>query len=127
MGCVNMPYMFKVRRCCRLSLLTFTVYVILIKRCSELKKKLYQAPWYVVYFPKSSLWMSCSAFDFFSCPFSIFLHIDEYPLFMPCLCCYPALILRLEGKIQESLELFQSCAILNPSSSDNLKQVARSL
>ncbi|XP_032417337.1 BBSome complex member BBS4 isoform X1 [Xiphophorus hellerii] len=38
-----------------------------------------------------------------------------------------ALILRLEGKIQESLELFQSCAILNPSSSDNLKQVARSL
>ncbi|XP_053721883.1 Bardet-Biedl syndrome 4 protein [Synchiropus splendidus] len=38
-----------------------------------------------------------------------------------------ALILRLEGKIQESLELFQSCAILNPNSTDNLKQVARSL
>ncbi|XP_061888264.1 Bardet-Biedl syndrome 4 protein isoform X1 [Entelurus aequoreus] len=38
-----------------------------------------------------------------------------------------ALILRLEGKIQQSLELFQSCAILNPSSPDNLKQVARSL
>ncbi|XP_008335286.2 BBSome complex member BBS4 isoform X2 [Cynoglossus semilaevis] len=38
-----------------------------------------------------------------------------------------ALILRLEGKIQQSLELFQSCAILNPSSTDNLKQVARSL
>uniref|UniRef100_A0A3Q2PM50 BBSome complex member BBS4 n=1 Tax=Fundulus heteroclitus TaxID=8078 RepID=A0A3Q2PM50_FUNHE len=38
-----------------------------------------------------------------------------------------ALILRLEGKIQESLELFQSCAILNPNSSDNLKQVGRSL
>ncbi|KAI4829848.1 hypothetical protein KUCAC02_001513 [Chaenocephalus aceratus] len=38
-----------------------------------------------------------------------------------------ALILRLEGKIQPSLELFQSCAILNPSSTDNLKQVARSL
>uniref|UniRef100_A0A3Q1K7N2 BBSome complex member BBS4 n=1 Tax=Anabas testudineus TaxID=64144 RepID=A0A3Q1K7N2_ANATE len=38
-----------------------------------------------------------------------------------------ALILRLEGKIQQSLELFQSCAILNPSSADNLKQVARSL
>ncbi|KAM8972208.1 BBSome complex member BBS4 [Pelodytes ibericus] len=38
-----------------------------------------------------------------------------------------ALILRLEGKIQESLELFQTCAILNPTSSDNLKQVARSL
>uniref|UniRef100_A0A673CXM3 Bardet-Biedl syndrome 4 n=1 Tax=Sphaeramia orbicularis TaxID=375764 RepID=A0A673CXM3_9TELE len=38
-----------------------------------------------------------------------------------------ALILRLEGKIQQSLELFQSCAILNPGSPDNLKQVARSL
>ncbi|CAB1338981.1 unnamed protein product [Coregonus sp. 'balchen'] len=38
-----------------------------------------------------------------------------------------ALILRLEGQIQPSLELFQSCAILNPTSSDNLKQVARSL
>ncbi|XP_062417836.1 Bardet-Biedl syndrome 4 protein isoform X3 [Pungitius pungitius] len=35
--------------------------------------------------------------------------------------------MRLEGKIQQSLELFQSCAILNPSSADNLKQVARSL
>ncbi|NXT84813.1 BBS4 protein, partial [Zapornia atra] len=38
-----------------------------------------------------------------------------------------ALILRLEGKIQESLELFQTCSILNPRSTDNLKQVARSL
>ncbi|XP_041034170.1 Bardet-Biedl syndrome 4 protein isoform X1 [Carcharodon carcharias] len=38
-----------------------------------------------------------------------------------------ALIFRLEGKIQESLELFQSCAILNPQNVDNLKQVARSL
>ncbi|XP_053128193.1 Bardet-Biedl syndrome 4 protein isoform X2 [Hemicordylus capensis] len=38
-----------------------------------------------------------------------------------------ALIFRLEGKIQESLELFQSCAILSPRSTDNLKQVARSL
>uniref|UniRef100_A0A8C3AUM6 Bardet-Biedl syndrome 4 n=1 Tax=Cyclopterus lumpus TaxID=8103 RepID=A0A8C3AUM6_CYCLU len=38
-----------------------------------------------------------------------------------------ALIMRLEGKIQPSLELFQSCAILNPGSADNLKQVARSL
>ncbi|XP_064013291.1 Bardet-Biedl syndrome 4 protein isoform X2 [Pogoniulus pusillus] len=37
------------------------------------------------------------------------------------------LIFRLEGKIQESLELFQTCSILNPRSSDNLKQVARSL
>ncbi|KAM5242920.1 BBSome complex member BBS4 isoform 5-T6 [Hipposideros larvatus] len=38
-----------------------------------------------------------------------------------------ALILRLEGNIQESLELFQTCAILSPQSADNLKQVARSL
>ncbi|NWH63050.1 BBS4 protein, partial [Geococcyx californianus] len=38
-----------------------------------------------------------------------------------------ALIFRLEGKIQESLELFQTCSILNPRSTDNLKQVARSL
>uniref|UniRef100_A0A672UCF3 Bardet-Biedl syndrome 4 n=1 Tax=Strigops habroptila TaxID=2489341 RepID=A0A672UCF3_STRHB len=37
-----------------------------------------------------------------------------------------ALIFRLEGKIQESLELFQTCSILNPRSTDNLKQVARS-
>uniref|UniRef100_A0A672JL41 BBSome complex member BBS4 n=1 Tax=Salarias fasciatus TaxID=181472 RepID=A0A672JL41_SALFA len=47
--------------------------------------------------------------------------ICEYAIYVQ------ALILRLEGKIQESLELFQSCAILNPSSTDNLKQVARSL
>ncbi|XP_060577578.1 Bardet-Biedl syndrome 4 protein homolog isoform X2 [Ruditapes philippinarum] len=38
-----------------------------------------------------------------------------------------ALILRMEGKIQESLELFQTCALLNPSIGENLKQVARSL
>ncbi|XP_066244639.1 Bardet-Biedl syndrome 4 protein isoform X2 [Saccopteryx leptura] len=38
-----------------------------------------------------------------------------------------ALIFRLEGNIQESLELFQRCAILNPQCADNLKQVARSL
>ncbi|OPJ70001.1 Bardet-Biedl syndrome 4 protein [Patagioenas fasciata monilis] len=38
-----------------------------------------------------------------------------------------ALIFRLEGKIQESLELFQTCSIMNPRSADNLKQVARSL
>ncbi|XP_077993436.1 BBSome complex member BBS4-like [Glandiceps talaboti] len=37
------------------------------------------------------------------------------------------LIFRLEGRIQESLELFQSCSLLNPQSTDNLKQVARSL
>ncbi|XP_023408662.1 Bardet-Biedl syndrome 4 protein isoform X3 [Loxodonta africana] len=38
-----------------------------------------------------------------------------------------ALIFRLEGRIQESLELFQTCAVLSPQSTDNLKQVARSL
>ncbi|KAM8780837.1 BBSome complex member BBS4 isoform 2-T2 [Rhynchonycteris naso] len=38
-----------------------------------------------------------------------------------------ALIFRLEGNIQESLELFQRCAILRPQCADNLKQVARSL
>ncbi|XP_012867507.1 PREDICTED: Bardet-Biedl syndrome 4 protein isoform X2 [Dipodomys ordii] len=38
-----------------------------------------------------------------------------------------ALILRLEGNIQESLELFQKCAVLSPQCADNLKQVARSL
>lgn len=44
----------------------------------------------------------------------------EYALFIQ------GLILRIEGKIQESLELFQTCSILN-TSGDNLKQVARSL
>uniref|UniRef100_T1J508 Uncharacterized protein n=1 Tax=Strigamia maritima TaxID=126957 RepID=T1J508_STRMM len=38
-----------------------------------------------------------------------------------------ALILRQEGKIQESLELFQTCALLNNANVDNMKQVARSL
>ena len=38
-----------------------------------------------------------------------------------------ALIFRQEGRIQESLELFQTCTLLNPQSTDNLKQVARSL
>lgn len=38
-----------------------------------------------------------------------------------------ALILRLEGKIQESLELFQTCTILNRKNVINYKQVARSL
>ncbi|KAK7068109.1 Bardet-Biedl syndrome 4 protein, partial [Halocaridina rubra] len=37
------------------------------------------------------------------------------------------LILRQEGKIQESFELFQLCNILNPSSVENIKQMARSL
>ncbi|XP_067931942.1 Bardet-Biedl syndrome 4 protein-like isoform X2 [Watersipora subatra] len=38
-----------------------------------------------------------------------------------------ALIYRQWGRIQESLDLFQTCSILNPNSCDNLKQVARSL
>jgi len=37
------------------------------------------------------------------------------------------LILRQEGKIQESLEMFQICNILNPNSADHIKQMARSL
>uniref|UniRef100_A0A8C0XIQ5 BBSome complex member BBS4 n=1 Tax=Castor canadensis TaxID=51338 RepID=A0A8C0XIQ5_CASCN len=45
----------------------------------------------------------------------------EYALYVQ------ALIFRLEGNIQESLELFQKCAILSPQCVDNLKQVARSL
>jgi Bardet-Biedl syndrome 4 protein len=35
--------------------------------------------------------------------------------------------MRQEGRIQESLDLFQSCAVLNPTNVQNLKQVARSL
>ena len=35
--------------------------------------------------------------------------------------------MRQEGRIQESLELFQTCTLLNPTNSENLKQVARSL
>lgn len=35
--------------------------------------------------------------------------------------------MRQEGRIQESLELFQSCSALNPANVMNLKQVARSL
>ena len=37
------------------------------------------------------------------------------------------LILRQEGKIQESLEMFQICNILNPNSPLHIKQMARSL
>ena len=37
------------------------------------------------------------------------------------------LILRQEGKIQESLEMFQICNILNPNSAEYIKQMARSL
>ena len=37
------------------------------------------------------------------------------------------LILRQEGKIQESLEMFQICNILNPNSAEYIRQMARSL
>lgn len=37
------------------------------------------------------------------------------------------IILRHEGKIQESLEMFQICNMLNPNSIDHIKQMARSL
>ncbi|XP_021914608.1 Bardet-Biedl syndrome 4 protein isoform X2 [Zootermopsis nevadensis] len=37
------------------------------------------------------------------------------------------LILRHEGKIQESLEYFQTCHTLNPRNVNNIKEVARSL
>lgn len=35
--------------------------------------------------------------------------------------------MRQEGRIQESLELFQSCSVINPANVLNLKQIARSL
>ncbi len=44
-----------------------------------------------------------------------------------CLSITSALLLREEGKIQESLELFQRTVQINPNNVDNLKQVARSL
>ena len=45
----------------------------------------------------------------------------EYPIYVK------ALIRRRQGRIQESLQLFQAATALNPHSVDNLKQVARSL
>ena len=45
----------------------------------------------------------------------------EYPTYVQ------ALILRQEGRIQESLECFQMCSLINSNNPDNLKQVARSL
>ena len=38
-----------------------------------------------------------------------------------------ALILRIKGKIHESLELFKKCHLLNPINCDYLKQFGRSL
>eukprot|EP00735_Rhodelphis_limneticus_P006966 TRINITY_DN19443_c0_g1::TRINITY_DN19443_c0_g1_i1::g.17063::m.17063 TRINITY_DN19443_c0_g1::TRINITY_DN19443_c0_g1_i1::g.17063 ORF type:complete len:409 (+),score=37.38,sp/Q96RK4/BBS4_HUMAN/53.54/6e-136,TPR_11/PF13414.1/3,TPR_11/PF13414.1/1.1e-12,TPR_11/PF13414.1/1.3e-09,TPR_11/PF13414.1/2.2e-08,TPR_11/PF13414.1/8e-12,TPR_11/PF13414.1/0.00013,TPR_11/PF13414.1/0.05,TPR_2/PF07719.12/1.2e+03,TPR_2/PF07719.12/0.28,TPR_2/PF07719.12/0.00044,TPR_2/PF07719.12/1e-05,TPR_2/PF07719.12/5.6e-05,TPR_2/PF07719.12 len=45
----------------------------------------------------------------------------EYPIYVK------ALIKRQEGKIQESLQLFQAATTLNPRNVDNIKQVGRSL
>ena len=45
----------------------------------------------------------------------------EYALYVQ------GLISRVEGKIQESLEMFQTCCFLSPNNVGNLKQVARSL
>ncbi|QDZ25957.1 hypothetical protein HOP50_20g85060 [Chloropicon primus] len=47
--------------------------------------------------------------------------LAEYPLYVK------ALIRRRQGKIQESLQLFQKATALNPSNVLNLKQVGRSL
>lgn len=55
------------------------------------------------------------------CEILIFSFAVLFPLF------YVALILRQEGQIQESLDLFQRTVQINPQSADNLKQVARSL
>ena len=38
-----------------------------------------------------------------------------------------ALILRIKGRIHESLELFKKCHMLNPGNTDYLKQFGRSL
>ena len=38
----------------------------------------------------------------------------------------PGMILRQEGEIQGSLEMFQQAAVLNPSNVENIKQIARS-
>ena len=40
---------------------------------------------------------------------------------------YLALILREEGEVQQSLDVFQQCVQLNQHNPDHLKQVARSL
>jgi Bardet-Biedl syndrome 4 protein len=45
----------------------------------------------------------------------------EYPIYVK------ALILRRQGRVQESLELFQAAICLNPCNTANLKQVGRSL
>nr|XP_020659361.1 Bardet-Biedl syndrome 4 protein isoform X3 [Pogona vitticeps] len=65
--------------------------------------------------------------DYDSCKIAIKEQLQETHGMCEYAVYVQALIFRLEGKIQESLELFQTCAILKPRSADNLKQVARSL
>ena len=55
------------------------------------------------------------------------LHPSQNMIFFSLFCFLAALLFRLEGNIQDSLELFQTCAVLSPQCADNLKQVARSL
>ncbi|RKO86617.1 hypothetical protein BDK51DRAFT_52944, partial [Blyttiomyces helicus] len=52
-------------------------------------------------------------------------YVSEYALYVKE--NLPALIRRQEGKISESLQLFQEATNLNPTNISNLKQVARSL
>ncbi|KAH0619914.1 hypothetical protein JD844_014339 [Phrynosoma platyrhinos] len=65
--------------------------------------------------------------DYDSCKIAIKEQLQETHGMCEYAVYVQALIFRLEGKIHESLELFQTCAILKPRSADNLKQVARSL
>uniref|UniRef100_M3Z0E8 BBSome complex member BBS4 n=1 Tax=Mustela putorius furo TaxID=9669 RepID=M3Z0E8_MUSPF len=66
--------------------------------------------------------------DYEACKALVNDNLQEYDGFCVCVfCLLAALIFRLEGNIQESLELFQTCAVLSPQCADNLKQVARSL
>ena len=48
-------------------------------------------------------------------------HACEYALYVR------GMIKRQKGKIQESLDCFQQCALMNSSNLNNLKQVAKSL
>ena len=48
-------------------------------------------------------------------------HCSEFATYLK------ALILRIKGKIHESLELFKRCHMLNPGNTDYLKQFGRSL